>query len=648
MKKSELFKVIIAAIILAVGMLVEHDVIDISALCTATGTFTENNVILLWFLVGYLIIGEEVIRTAASNILSGQVFDENFLMCVASLGAFFVGEYPEALAVMLFYQIGEMFQDYAVNKSRKSIADLMDIKPDAAYIKQVDGSIVKVKPEDVKLGEIIIVKPGEKIPLDGKIVKGSGTVDTSALTGESLPADVATGDNVISGSISINGVLEIEVMKEFGQSTVSKILEMVERASSKKAPTEKFITKFARYYTPIVVFSALALAVIPPLVEGMIISDGVTGDLFSKWVYRALSFLVTSCPCALVISVPLSFFGGIGGASARGILVKGSNYMEALAKCDTVIFDKTGTLTKGNFKVEKIMPVEGVTEEELLYTATLAEYYSNHPISLSLKNELAKSNEELSKKLEKDSAARENAEGYEEIPGHGIKLSMDDVIILAGNIKLMDRESVSCDAIVEPGTTVYVAKSGKYIGAIVIADEIKEDSKKAIAELKAAGVAKTVMLTGDKKQIGELVGKQLGIDDIYTELLPGDKVEHLESIIQKAEGKVAYVGDGINDAPVLARADIGVAMGALGSDAAIEAADVVLMDDNPRGISRVIRIAKKTVKIVKQNIVFALAVKVAILILCAVGVASMWAAVFADVGVSFIAILNALRAMRIK
>lgn len=649
MKRKEFIKVIIAALMLIIGMLAEYGAFDISTICKEQGLFTEQNIMLIWFLAAYIIIGGSVLKEAAQNILSGQVFDENFLMSIASIGAFFVGEYPEALAVMLFYQIGEMFQSYAVNKSRKSIADLMDIKPDAAYVKENDGKIIKKHPDDVKIGQIIVVKPGEKVPLDGKIAKGEGSLDTSALTGESLPAEVKEGDNVISGSISINGVLEIRVEKEFGQSTVAKILELVENAGSRKADTERFITKFARYYTPIVVFAALALAVIPPVVEGMFFAaSGVTGEIFSKWIYRALSFLVTSCPCALVISVPLSFFGGIGGASSKGILVKGSNYLEALAKCNTVVFDKTGTLTKGNFKVVKKLPYGETKEEELLYKGALAEYYSNHPISNSLKSELKLSNPDLYDTLQKEAVQGNMSECYEEVAGHGIKAVIGENIILAGNKKLMDREHISCEECNEMGTVVYVAFNGKYIGSIVIADEIKEQSKEAISRLKEAGVEKTVMLTGDRKDIGEYVGNILGIDEIHTELLPGDKVSYVEKILSEAKGSVAFAGDGINDAPVLARADIGIAMGALGSDAAIEAADVVLMDDNPMGMANAIKIAKKTVKIVKQNIVFALGVKAIILILAAVGIASMWAAVFADVGVSFIAILNSLRAMKIK
>lgn len=648
MKRKELIKIFISAVMLALGMFAERGIIDISVICTDMGTFTEHNVLLVWFLAAYLIIGGSVLREAAENILSGQVFDENFLMSIASLGAFFVGEYPEALAVMLFYQIGELFQNYAVNKSRKSIADLMDIKPDAAYVKESDGRTVKKHPDEVKIGQIIVVKPGEKVPLDGKIAKGEGTLDTSALTGESIPLEVKEGDDVTSGSISINGVLEIVVEKEFGQSTVAKILELVENAGCKKADTEKFITKFARYYTPIVVFAALALAIIPPVAEGVFFSEEAQwGTLFSKWIYRALSFLVTSCPCALVISVPLSFFGGIGGASAKGILIKGSNYLEVLAKCDTIVFDKTGTLTKGNFKVTEKLPSVDADEKELLYVAAFAEYYSNHPISVSLKSELKMSDFSLYERLEKEAAASRMSENYEEIAGHGIKAVTDKGVILAGNKKLMDRENIVCDEVNALGTVVYVAKGEKYLGAIVIADEVKEQSAEAIRTLKQSGVNKTVMLTGDKKKIGEHIGSSLGIDEIYTELLPSDKVSHIENILDNSLGKVAFVGDGINDAPVLARADIGIAMGAMGSDAAIEAADVVLMDDNPLGIAKAMKIAKKTVKIVKQNIVFALGVKILILVLVALGFASMWAAVFADVGVSFIAIVNALRAMKI-
>lgn len=605
---------------------------------------TMETVSLVLYLIAYFTVGGEVVRTAVKNISRGKVFDENFLMGIATVGAFFVGEYPEAVAVMMFYQIGELFQSYAVGKSRKSITSLMDIRPDVAYVKLNDGSIVKREPKEVRIGEIIVVKPGEKVALDGKLARGEGAVDTMALTGESLPREVEVGDKIISGSISVNGVLEIEVEKEFGQSTVSKILELVESASSKKAESEKFISKFARYYTPIVVFMALALAIIPPLFIGV-----TSGEVWSDWVYRALNFLVISCPCALVISVPLSFFGGLGGASSNGILIKGSNYIEALAKCDTIVFDKTGTLTKGNFKVTGINPANGIMETELLKKAAIAECFSNHPIALSIVKEL---------KL-KDMAAYEaikakaEAAGYEEISGHGIRTNAEGETIYAGSSRLMDKygiEYTSCDAL---GTIVYVAVeegiSGiRYIGAIVIEDEIKEDSAEAISGLAGIGVSKTVILTGDKKNIAEHVAGMLGVSEVHGELLPADKVSWVERLLEgKKQGtRLAFVGDGINDAPVLARADIGIAMGGMGQDAAIEAADVVLMDDKPSNIVKAIRIARKTLNIVKQNIVFAIAVKALVLVLAAFGIASMWYAVFADVGVCVIAILNALRAMR--
>lgn len=601
---------------------------------------------LVLYLIAYFTVGGEVVRTAVKNICKGKVFDENFLMGIATVGAFFIGEYPEAVAVMMFYQIGELFQSYAVGKSRKSITSLMDIRPDVAYVKLDDGSIVKREPKDVRIGEIIVVKPGEKVALDGKLAKGEGAVDTMALTGESLPREVEIGDKIISGSISVNGVLEIEVEKEFGQSTVSKILELVESASTKKAESEKFISKFARYYTPIVVFMALALAIIPPLFIG--VTDGA---VWSDWVYRALNFLVISCPCALVISVPLSFFGGLGGASSNGILIKGSNYIEALAKCDTIVFDKTGTLTKGNFKVTRINPVDGIFEAELLKKAAIAEHFSNHPIALSIVKEL----------MIKDTAAYEaikakaNATGYEEIAGHGIRANADGETIYAGSSRLMDKFGIRytpCDAL---GTIVYVAVEDstqdiRYIGAIVIEDEIKEDSAEAISGLAGIGVSKTVMLTGDKKNIAEHVAGMLGVSEVHGELLPADKVSWVERLLEgKKQGtRLAFVGDGINDAPVLARADIGIAMGGMGQDAAIEAADVVLMDDKPSNIVKAIRIARKTLNIVKQNIAFAIAVKVGVLVLAALGIASMWYAVFADVGVCVLAILNALRAMRYK
>ena len=607
---------------------------------------TAENISLVLYLVAYFTVGGEVVKTAAKNICRGKVFDENFLMSIATVGAFFVGEYPEAVLVMLLYQVGEMFQSYAVGKSRKSITSLMDIRPDVAYVKLNDGSVVKREPKDVKIGEIIVVKPGEKVALDGKLAKGEGTVDTTALTGESLLREVSVGDNIISGSISVSGVLEIEVEKEFGQSTVSKILELVENASKKKAKTEKFISKFAKYYTPIVVFLALALAVIPPMIEG--ISDAA---VWSEWVYRALNFLVISCPCALVISVPLSFFAGIGGASSKGILIKGSSHLEALAKCSTVVFDKTGTLTKGNFKVAEIKAAKAEPESEkiLLEKAVRAELFSNHPIALSLKNELKSKDKELYHKLmtETDSC------GYEEISGHGIKADVHGEIIYAGSRKLMDKFGISYKPENALGTIVYIAceadgKPVEYMGHIVIADELKSDAKEAIEGLKNIGIDRTVMLTGDRKNIADHVGGGLGIDEIYSELLPADKVEKVEGLLAaKNNGEnIAFVGDGINDAPVLARADIGIAMGGLGQDAAIEAADVVIMDDKPSNLVKAIKIARKTMAIAKENIIFAIAIKVGVLILAALGFASMWYAVFADVGVCVIAIINALRALR--
>lgn len=608
---------------------------------------TAESISLIFYLLSYFTVGGEVVKTAAKNICRGKVFDENFLMSIATIGAFFVGEYPEAVVVMMLYQIGEMFQSYAVGKSRKSITALMDIRPDVAYVKLNDGSVVKREPKDVKIGEIIVVKPGEKVALDGKLAKGEGTIDTTALTGESLPREVSVGDNIISGSISVSGVLEIEVSKEFGQSTVSKILELVENASKKKSQSEQFITKFARYYTPAVVFIAIALAIIPPCVEGVALAA-----VWEKWIYRALSFLVISCPCALVISVPLSFFAGIGGASARGILIKGSSYLEQLAKCSTVVFDKTGTLTKGNFKVTEIHPVskEAGNETELLIKAVRAELFSNHPIAISLKNELKERDAALYNEMAKDS----DSKGYEEISGHGIKVETDGEIIYAGSHRLMEKFGISYTPADALGTIVYVAcqkdTGVEYQGYIVISDEIKDDSREAIAGLGNIGIDRLVMLTGDKNNIASHVGEQLGISEIHGELLPADKVEWVERLMEnkKDDERVAFVGDGINDAPVLARADIGIAMGGLGQDAAIEAADVVLMDDKPSNIVKAIKIARKTLRIVKENIVFAIAVKIGVLILAAVGIASMWYAVFADVGVCVIAIVNALRAMRLS
>lgn len=580
------------------------------------------------FIISYIIVGGDVVKRAVKNIFKGQVFDENFLMSIATIGAFFIGEYPEGVAVMLFYQVGELFQSYAVGKSRKSIASLMDIRPDYANVKKGD-ELVKVDPDEVQIGDIIVIKAGEKIPLDGKVIEGSSMIDTSALTGESVPREVEVGSDILSGCININGVITAEVTKEFGESTVSKILDLVENASSKKSNSEQFITKFARYYTPVVVIIAVFLAIIPPLV--------IDGATFSDWIYRALAFLVVSCPCALVISIPLSFFGGIGGASKKGVLVKGSNYLEALAETEIVVFDKTGTLTKGVFNVQEIHP-EGVSKEELLELTAHAESYSNHPISLSLKRAYSK---------EIDNG---RISDVEEISGHGVIATVDGKKVMAGNIKLMKMMDIPYFKGELIGTVVHVAVNNKYIGYIVIADEVKEDSEQAIKELKAANIKQTVMLTGDNKSIGSKVSKELGLDKVYAELLPADKVEKLEELFsQKSKkGKLAFVGDGINDAPVLARADIGIAMGGLGSDAAIEAADVVIMTDEPSKIATAMKISKKTLKIAHQNIVFAIGIKIIVLILSAFGIATMWAAIFADVGVTIIAVLNAFRALNVK
>ena len=580
------------------------------------------------FIISYIIVGGDVVKRAVKNIFKGQVFDENFLMSIATIGAFFIGEYPEGVAVMLFYQVGELFQSYAVGKSRKSIASLMDIRPDYANVKKGD-ELVKVDPDEVQIGDIIVIKAGEKIPLDGKVIEGSSMIDTSALTGESVPREVEVGSDILSGCININGVITAEVTKEFGESTVSKILDLVENASSKKSNSEQFITKFARYYTPVVVIIAVFLAIIPPLV--------IDGATFSDWIYRALAFLVVSCPCALVISIPLSFFGGIGGASKKGVLVKGSNYLEALAETEIVVFDKTGTLTKGVFNVQEIHP-EGVSKEELLELTAHAESYSNHPISLSLKRAYSK---------EIDNG---RISDVEEISGHGVIATVDGKKVMAGNIKLMKKMDIPYFKGELIGTVVHVAVNNKYIGYIVISDEVKEDSAQAIKELKAANIKQTVMLTGDNKSIGSKVAKELGLDKVYAELLPADKVEKLEELIsQKSKkGKLAFVGDGINDAPVLARADIGIAMGGLGSDAAIEAADVVIMTDEPSKIATAMKTSKKTLKISHQNIVFAIGLKIIVLILSAFGIATMWAAIFADVGVTIIAVLNAFRALNVK
>lgn len=594
-----------------------------------------DNIQLIIYLIAYFIVGGDVVKEAAENILHGQVFDENFLMTVATVGAFLVSEYPEAVAVMLFYQVGELFQSYAVNKSRKSIAELMDIRPDYAVVKENDGNLAKKDPYDVIIDDIIIVKPGEKVALDGIVVNGSASLDVSTLTGESILRDVDVNDEVISGSINKNGLIEIKVTKEFSESTVSKILDLVENASDKKAETENFITKFAKWYTPIVCACALIIAIFPPL---------ILNQAFSSWIYRALTFLVISCPCALVISVPLSFFGGLGGASANGVLIKGSNYIEALSKCNSVVFDKTGTLTKGSFNVTEINAANGVNDNELLEYAAFGESYSNHPIALSIKrdyyNKFGIDEKSLTDKTKEAKVT--------EVAGHGTEINVNGKNICVGNGKLMKKNNITYTEYDGIGTVVYVAVDGKYIGNIIISDEIKENSKEAIAKLGKLGIDKTVMLTGDRNAIGVLVGKELGIKKVCAELLPGDKVDKLESLLEenKGQGVLAYVGDGINDAPVLARADVGIAMGALGSDAAIEAADVVLMDDNPLGIVKAVKIARKTMRLVTENIVFAIGIKILVLVLAALGIANMWAAVFADVGVAVIAILNALRALK--
>ena len=575
---------------------------------------------LIMYLVPYFIIGYDVLWRSVKNIVRGNVFDENFLMSIATVGAFVTGENAEAVFVMLFYQVGELFQSIAVGRSRKSIASLMDIRPDSACVIR-DGEETVVEPDEVEVGETIVVRPGEKIPIDGVIVEGKTALDTSALTGESVPRNVGVGDEVISGSINTAGLIKIKTEKPFGQSTVSKILELVENASSKKAKTENFISRFSKYYTPSVVGAAVLLAVVPSLVTGA----------WSEWVHRALIFLVVSCPCALVISVPLAYFAGIGGASVKGILVKGSNFLEALSRTKTIVFDKTGTLTKGVFCVTKVTP-QGVTEAELLSLAASAEKYSTHPIALSLGEACPDA---------------KNPDDVKEISGEGVAANVGGEEIIAGNARLMRRYEIEFEEADRAGTVVYVARGGKYIGHVIISDEIKPDSAAAIASLGAAGID-TVMLSGDKKSVAESVGKTLGIGKVYAELLPGGKVEMMEKIISESDGKVAFVGDGINDAPVLMRADVGIAMGVLGSDAAIEAADVVLTDDKPSKIADAIKISKKTGAIVRQNIVFSLAVKAAVLVLGALGIAPMAVAVFADVGVAVIAILNSVRAMKMK
>ena len=586
------------------------------------------------FIISYIIVGFEILKKAVRNIFRGKVFDENFLMSIATIGAFAIGEYPEAVCVMLFYQVGELFQSYAVDKSRKSISSLMDIRPDYANVYR-NGNIEKINPADVKIGEIIVIKPGEKVPLDGHIIEGNTSLDTKALTGEALPREAKVGEEVLSGCINLNGTIKVEVSKEFGESTVSKILDLVENASSKKAKSENFITKFAEYYTPVVVTIALALAIIPPFV--------MQNQEFSDWLYRALSFLVVSCPCALVISIPLSFFGGIGGASKMGILIKGGNYLEALSKTEIAVFDKTGTLTEGTFEVKKVEAIGNaentkVSKEELLKIAAYAEYYSNHPISKSVKKAYSKEIDE------KQIACSQ------ELSGLGIEAEIEGENVLVGNEKLMKEKNIQYEKTNEIGTVLYIAIDGKYVGYILIADTIKKDAKYTIDTLKKSNIKQTVMLTGDRKEVGEAVAKEIGIDKVYTELLPDGKVEKVEELLKEksSTGKLAFVGDGINDAPVLAISDIGIAMGGLGSDSAIEAADIVIMTDEPSKIIDAIKLSKRTMRIVKENIIFAIAVKVAVLVLAAFGISTMWQAVFADVGVSILAILNALRILHVK
>lgn len=610
--KKKLLRLIVGGVLFAIAFLFK----------------SSEKVEFLLFFISYILVGGEVLLRALRNIIRGQVFDENFLMSIATIGAFAIKQFPEGVAVMLFYQVGEFIQGIAVNSSRKSIASLMDIRPDYANLK-VGEETKRVSPDSVRVGDLVVVKPGEKIPLDGKIVEGKSMVDTSALTGESVPREVGIGDEILSGCINKNGLLTVEVLKEFGESTVSKILELVQNASSKKAPTENFITKFARYYTPVVVIIAVALAVVPPLL--------IQGVTFSECIYRALVFLVISCPCALVISIPLGFFGGIGGASKKGILIKGSNYLEALNNVEIVVFDKTGTLTKGVFKVTEIKEKNGISKEELLEYASYAESYSNHPIANSILKAYGK---EVNKSEIKN---------YDEISGHGIKVNYKGKEILAGNNKLMAKDNIEFDKAEVVGTIIHVAIDKNYMGYIVISDEIKEDSKNAIKGLKAIGIKKTVMLTGDSNSIAAKVSESIGLDEFYSELLPHQKVEKIELLYKQKsnKGKLLFVGDGINDAPVLARADIGVAMGGLGSDAAIEASDIVIMTDEPSKLITAIKIAKRTRNIVWQNIIFAMVIKLIVLGLGAGGLATIWEAVFADVGVTVIAVINAMRVMRV-
>ena len=632
-QKKVLIRIIVSAVLL-VAMAVTFTVLDKS------GMVNLENPSVMWrcieivaYLIPYLIIGYDILKKAFLGIIHGEVFDENFLMAIATVGAMVLGEYKEASAVMLFYQVGELFQSYAVGKSRKNITALMDIRPDYANIEK-DGKLEQVDPDDVQIGTVIVVQPGEKVPIDGKVVEGASSLNTSALTGESVPREVHVGDEIISGYVNLNGLIKIETTKEFGESTVSKILDLVENSSMKKSRSENFITRFAKYYTPAVCIAALALAVIPPLVN-MIMGNPAA---WSKWIIRALTTLVISCPCALVISIPLSFFGGIGGASAKGILVKGSNYLEALSYTKYVVCDKTGTLTKGVFQVTEIHPEGGMSEADLLEKAALVESYSNHPISKSLKEAYGK---EIDNNRVTDA---------KEISGHGVSAVVDGQEVAAGNVKLMKQMNIQAAVPTSVGTEIHVAVDGKYAGYILISDVVKPNAKEAISGLKAAGVEKVVMLTGDAKKVADAVGSELGVDEVRSELLPGDKVDEVEKLIA-AKGekeKLAFVGDGINDAPVLSRADIGIAMGALGSDAAIEAADIVLMDDDPAKIATAMKISKKTLRIVHQNIVFALVIKFACLALGAVGFVNMWWAIFADVGVMILAVLNATRALSFK
>ena len=610
--KKKLIRIIISFILLVLAFILKLD-----------NTIINN----ILFIISYLIVGYDIVLKALRNITRGKVFDENFLMTIATIGAFFIGEFPEAVAVMLFYQVGELFQSYAVDKSRKSVAALMDIRPDYANVYR-NEEIEKVNPNDVNIGEIILIKPGEKIPIDGVVVEGSSLLNTLALTGESMPRSVTEGDEVLSGCINNEEILKVKVTKEFGESTVSKILDLVENASSRKSKSENFISKFAKYYTPIVVIIAILLALIPPL---------LTDTTFKTWIYRALSFLVVSCPCALVISIPLSFFGGIGASSKIGVLVKGSNYLEALANTEIVVCDKTGTLTEGIFKVQKVDAV-GYSDEDLLRYTSYAENYSNHPIALSIKEAYGKDiNEKLVTKTK-------------ELKGMGVIAKVESKEVLVGNEKLMEEYNIDYIKSNDIGTIIYIAIDKKYAGTILISDKIKEDAYKAVKEFRENNVKKIVMLTGDREEISKNVSKELKLDKYYAELLPQDKVKKVESLMQeKSEyGKLVFIGDGINDAPVLALSDIGVAMGGLGSDAAIEAADIVIMTDEPSKLANAIKISKKTMQIVKENIIFAITVKILVLLLSAIGVATMWAAVFADVGVSVIAIINALRILRVK